>query len=257
MLYIDALTTSTIAILLLFAGKALVSRFDLFKRYSIPEPVIGGIVCAAVVSGIYLLHGSKIEFDIGIRDTLLLYFFAAIGLNSDVRTIRSGGWALIILTALASLFILLQNLLAMTIASAFGLDPRAGLMVGSISLTGGIGTTLAWAPHFVETLGIANAAEIGTAGNMFGLIAACLIGGPVAGYLIRARNIPVSGASMLEIGTLHEPQRTLLDYYGALLALSGKRSGYFSGDGRHHRVVASCQPGATPSAQRSRDAGRT
>ncbi|QJR05342.1 sodium/glutamate symporter [Sphingobium yanoikuyae] len=219
MLYIDALTTSTIAILLLFAGKALVSRFDLFKRYSIPEPVIGGIVCAAVVSGIYLLHGSKIEFDIGIRDTLLLYFFAAIGLNSDVRTIRSGGWALIILTALASLFILLQNLLAMTIASAFGLDPRAGLMVGSISLTGGIGTTLAWAPHFVETLGIANAAEIGTAGNMFGLIAACLIGGPVAGYLIRARNIPVSGASMLEIGTLHEPQRTLLDYYGALLAL--------------------------------------
>ncbi|WP_325234570.1 sodium/glutamate symporter [Sphingobium sp.] len=72
MLYIDALTTSTIAILLLFAGKAIVSRFEIFKRYSIPEPVIGGIVCAAVVSGIYLLHGSKIEFDIGIRDTLLL-----------------------------------------------------------------------------------------------------------------------------------------------------------------------------------------
>ena len=83
------------------------------------------------------------------------------------------------------MFIVLQNLLSMGVASGFGLDPRAGLMLGSISLTGGVGTTLAWAPLFTEQLGIENAMELGIASNTVGLIAACCIGGPIANYLIR------------------------------------------------------------------------
>ena len=58
-------------------------------------------------------------------------------------------------------------------------------MAGSVSLTGGLGTTIAWAPTFTEQLGIANAAEIGVAASTIGLIAACIIGGPIAGYLIK------------------------------------------------------------------------
>ena len=71
-------------------------------------------------------------------------------------------------------------MLGMGVANIFGLDPRAGLLVGSVSLVGGIGTTLAWVPDFVERLGIHNALEIGTAGSMLGLIIACIIGGPIA-----------------------------------------------------------------------------
>lgn len=92
---------------------------------------------------------------------------------------------LIVLVLLASAFMVLQNGLGMTMASLFGMDPRAGLMVGSISLTGGVGTTMAWMPHFTDTLGIASAGGVGLAANMIGLIAACLVGGPIAGWLIR------------------------------------------------------------------------
>ena len=42
------------------------------------------------------------------------------------------------------------------------MDPRAGLMVGSVSLTGGVGTTIAWTPHFEQELGITGPARSGS-----------------------------------------------------------------------------------------------
>jgi len=76
--------------------------------------------------------------------------------------------------------------MGISLASAFGMDPKAGLMVGSISLTGGVGTALAWTPTFVDELGIQNALELGVAANTVGLIAACVIGGILIG---NTRNI--------------------------------------------------------------------
>lgn len=188
------------------------------RRYSIPEPVVGGFACALVVGLIYYTTGSKIEFDLNVRDTLLLYFFAAIGLRSDLLTLKQGGKPLLILLALATGFILLQNLLGMGVAELFGLDSRAGLMTGSISLTGGVGTTLAWGPTFVEKLGIHNAVELGMASNMVGMIAACAIGGPIASYLMRRHAIHGSGARPLDVGVPAQQLTVTLDYFGVLRA---------------------------------------
>ncbi|MFA7487319.1 MAG: sodium/glutamate symporter, partial [Lysobacteraceae bacterium] len=131
----DGLVTTTIAILLFFVGRRLNQRFAWLRRYSIPEPVVGGLFCAIVVGVLYYGFGRQVQFTLDARDVLLLYFFAAIGLNSDVRTLRQGGWPLLILVLLAGGFILLQNGVGMAVASAFGMDPRAGLMTGSVSLT--------------------------------------------------------------------------------------------------------------------------
>src|SRR5690606_4406711 len=101
-----------------------------------------------------------------------------------------------------------------------GMDPRAGLMVGSISLTGGVGTTLAWVPHFTEVLGIAAAGELGLAANMVGLVAACLIGGPIAGWLIRRHAVRPSADADVEVGALYrDTPHASLDYEGVLLAV--------------------------------------
>lgn len=218
-LHLDAYVSFTLAVLLLFVGKACTRRFELLRRYSIPEPVIGGLVCIAIVSALYLAIGLKIDFQLGVRDVLLLYFFAAIGLGSDVRTLRQGGRPLLILVVLATGFMVLQNLAGMAVAAGFGLDRRAGLLTGSVSLTGGVGTTLAWAPHFVQ-LGIANAATIGLASNMAGLIAACAIGGPIAAYLMRRHGLKSSAEAELEVGVRYEDQdHARLDYNSVLLAL--------------------------------------
>ncbi|MBW3139773.1 sodium/glutamate symporter [Ferrimonas balearica] len=216
---VEGFVSFTIAILLLFIGKSITQRSPLLRKYSIPEPVIGGFVCAATVAVLYYVFGRQIEFDLEARDALLLYFFAGIGLRADIATLVKGGRPLFTLLLLASSFIVLQNLLGMAVAGGFGMDPKAGLLSGSISLTGGVGTTLAWAPTFVDELGIANAMELGIASNTVGLIAACVIGGPIARYLIQRHRIQPSGDNDLDIGIQHDDEhRTQLSYYGVLWA---------------------------------------
>ena len=215
---VHGLVSFTLAILLLFLGKTLVQHNTFLRQYCIPESVVGGFVCAAVTSLLYFALNIQVEFDLEVRDTLLLYFFAGIGLKSDMRQLLKGGRPLLILLLLAAVFILLQNSLGMGVAQAFGLDPKAGLMVGSISLTGGVGTTLAWAPLFVEKLGISNAHELGIASNTVGLIAACVIGGPIANRLIRRYQLTPSRDAELEVGILEQQPSKALDYYDVLWA---------------------------------------
>ena len=214
---VDSFLSFTLAIVLLFVGKGLISRFAFLQRYSIPEPVIGGFACATVVAIAYFVFDLRITFSLEVRDILLLYFFAAIGLHADLRTLIAGGKPLLILLTLASSFILLQNLTGMSIASAFGMDAKAGLMVGSISLTGGVGTALAWAPTFVDELGISNALELGVAANTTGLIAACVVGGPIARFLITRKQLSASGESLLDIGVKRDDQPArMVDSYAIL-----------------------------------------
>ena len=234
---VGTLPALTLAILLLFVGKGLAARIATLRRYSIPEPVVGGVLCAGVVCALYYGMGMEVDFELGARDIFLLYFFAALGLNSNVAALARGGWKLVVLLALAGFYIVFQNLVGMGLAGAWGMDPKAGLMVGSVSLTGGVGTTIAWTPHFVDELGIANAGEIGLASNMVGMIAACVVGGPIAGWLIKRHPVMPSADAELEVGTLYgDESRSTLDYAGVLLALFWLNIALMLGQGISHLI---------------------
>jgi ESS family glutamate:Na+ symporter len=217
--YMEGFASFTLAIILLFLGKLIISRSEILKRYSVPEPVIGGFLCVAVVGISYYLFNFELSFNLQARELLLLYFFAAIGLQTDIRTLIAGGRPLVILLALATIFIILQNLVGIGVASLFNMNPKAGLLVGSISLVGGVGTALAWSPTFVDTLHISNALEIGVAANTVGLISACLIGGPIARYLIVRHKIMANREEALDIGVVHDKEhKTMIDSYALLWA---------------------------------------
>ena len=215
---IGGFVSFTLAIILLFLGKIALMRYEVLRRYSIPEPVIGGFLAAMVVGLVFFAFDLQVSFTLDVQDYLLLYFFAGIGLKSDFRTLLSGGRPLAILLVLATVYLFLQNLLGIGVASVFGMDPKAGLMAGSVSLTGGVGTTMAWAPTFIEDLGIANAREIGVAANTVGLIAACVIGGPIANYLIHRYRLTTSGDENLDIGVANDEPHAPVDSYGVLWA---------------------------------------
>ncbi|TKB54205.1 sodium/glutamate symporter [Ferrimonas aestuarii] len=217
---VPAFVSFTLAIIVLFAGKALTLKYAILQKYSIPEPVVGGFACAIVVGLAYYLFDYQLTFQLEVMDWLLVYFFTGIGLRADIQTLLKGGKPLLILLVLASSYIVLQNVLGMSVASLFGLDPRAGLMSGSVSLTGGVGTTMAWAPTFVQELGIANATELGVASNTLGLIGACCIGGPIAAFLVKRHNLETSHNDDLTIGTRHnEAARNIsVNYFGVLRA---------------------------------------
>lgn len=213
---IDAFISFTLAIVLLFIGKFATMRYEVLRKYSIPEPVIGGFICALIVAILYYFFDITTQFDLAIRDTLLLYFFAGIGLSASFKTLVSGGKPLLILTLLAIIYIVLQNVIGVSVASMLGLEPLLGLVAGSISLIGGVGTTMAWSPTF-EEMGIDGAAEVGLAANTLGLIAACLIGGPIANYLIKRHKLNPNPDHNLDIGVCHN-ETTKLDHFGYLYA---------------------------------------
>ena len=112
----------------------------------------------------------------------------------------------------------MQNLARDGRGAAFGMDPKAGLMVGSVSLTGGLGTTIAWGPTFTEQLGISNAVELGVAASTLGLIAACIIGGPIATFLIKRHQLQTSDDDDLDVGQPNDEHHQPVDSYGVLWA---------------------------------------
>ncbi len=184
-LQIGAFASFNIAIMVLAVGKLLHRRVRALREFNIPEPVASGLLVSLLVALVYAVSGLEVGFDLAVRDFLLLYFFAGIGLNADVRTLRSGGRPLLILLVVTVVYIVIQNLTGVAMATLLGLDPLVGLLGGSVSLVGGHGTAIAWGPRFTELHGIDSALEIGVASATFGLILSSLMGGPIARLLIR------------------------------------------------------------------------
>jgi ESS family glutamate:Na+ symporter len=182
---IGAFASFNTAIMVLAAGKLLHRRIKPLREFNIPEPVASGLLVSVLIGVLHAVTGLELSFNLAVRDFLLLYFFAGIGLNADVRTLRSGGWPLLFLLGATVVYIVVQNLTGVAMARLLGLDPLVGLLTGSVSLVGGHGTAIAWGPRFAALHGVQSAVEIGAASATFGLILSALMGGPIARILIR------------------------------------------------------------------------
>lgn len=186
---VPAFEAATLGFLVYLIGVQITHRVRFLRDFNIPEPVSGGLIAALVTLGIYLLIGRPVEFDLSVRDYLLILFFSGIGLNARLTDLASGGKPLLILLGLTVCLIFLQNVLGLFTALAFGLPPNLGVLLGSASLIGGHGTTIAWAPAVAEETGFPGAMELGIASATLGLIAAALLGGPVARVLIERNKL--------------------------------------------------------------------
>lgn len=197
---LDPRQTLIIAILVLFLGRYINGRLQVLRDYNIPEPVSGGLLASLVFGLVYWLGGTEISFDMANRDMLLIVFFTTIGLSSRIDVLREGGRALFVLLFLAVGYLFLQNLAGIGIAAAVGAPPAVGLLTGSVSLSGGHGTAIAWAPTFAEEYGIPFAMEIGLACATFGLIFGGIIGGPIARYLVWRHKLSSDSSGELTVG---------------------------------------------------------
>ena len=182
---VHSFLTATLGILVLFVGKVLNRRIGLLREFTIPEPVSGGLLVAAVLTVLHGLFGLEMEFGMRARDVLLVVFFTTVGINASFADLRRGGRSMLVLLALTIFLMLAQNTLGIALARWEGLPGATGLLMGTVSLIGGHGTTIAWAPQIAGEKGVANALEIGIAAATFGLILASASGGPIARFLIR------------------------------------------------------------------------
>jgi ESS family glutamate:Na+ symporter len=177
--------TLALATALFFVGQLIVQRSSFLQRYSIPVPVVGGVLCALVLALADLAADVQLDMDESLKDPLLLAFFATLGLGADVRSLARGGWKLVILLGLFVALMVMQCAIGVGLARLLDLHPLVGLLGGSIALVGGHGTAAAYAASFSDTRNLQGALELGMAAATAGLIFGSLLAGPVAERLMR------------------------------------------------------------------------
>ena len=181
---LDTLETLMGASVVLLLGRQILARTPILRTYSIPEPVIGGLLVAFLVFALRAVLQIDVRFDTTLQTPLMLTFFATIGLNADLAGLKAGGRSLIVFLGAVVGLLVMQDALGLVLAWALGQERLLGLLGASVTLSGGHGTGAAWAKVFAERHGLASATEIAIACATFGLILGGLIGGPVARFLI-------------------------------------------------------------------------
>lgn len=178
-------------------------KLPLLDRLNIPVPVAGGLVYAVMALA---LHGRvvNLEPDTTLRDLFMIAFMTTIGLNARTELIRKGGAGVIKLLAIATVGAVLQNVLGIALAKALHVDPRLGILTGSVALTGGPGTAVAFGGTF-EKLGVQGATGVALAAATFGIAVASLISAYIGASLIGRKRSAAHAAMPAAIPTAPTP----------------------------------------------------
>src|SRR4051812_15677846 len=93
---LDPLMSLLAALIVLLVGTLLNRRIGVLARYNIPDPITGGLLFAALASIVGAAAGWRLEINQTLKPTLLLLFFAGVGMGADLRQLGRGGKALAI-----------------------------------------------------------------------------------------------------------------------------------------------------------------
>jgi ESS family glutamate:Na+ symporter len=183
MLTLDQVHTVAFAGIILFLGYGIRRIVPWLARYNIPAPVIGGLLVAIAITLMRVRGISLVTFDIGLRNPLMIAFFTSIGFGASVALLRVGGPAVLLFFIASTVMAVGQNVIGAAVAWGMGQPPLLGVLAGSVTLTGGPATGLAFAPLF-ERAGISGAEPLAVAAAMVGIVGGGIVGGPVGTWLL-------------------------------------------------------------------------
>lgn len=185
---LDLIQTVAFAGLVLFLGYGIRRVVPPLARYNIPAPVIGGLIVAGILTWARSAGKTPLTFDTTLQSPMMVAFFTSIGFAASLRLLKVGGPQVLIFFGVATLFAVAQNVLGAGMAMALGLHPLFGVLTGSVTLTGGPATGLAFAPLF-EQNGVPGAATVAVASAMVGIVMGGVIGAPIATRLIERHKL--------------------------------------------------------------------
>ena len=197
---VDKVQAVALAVCTYYFGVWLKGKVGVLSRYSIPSPVVGGMSFAIVVSFLEYFNIVKVQIDSTLQTVLMLGFFTTIGLMASLRVVKDGGRLL-----LGFLLAVTVLGMGMAIAEAMGFDKHYGILAGSVSMMGGLGTAAAFGPYFEETYGITGGTAVAVTAATFGMVAALLIGGPFGEWCIRRYQVKTPDEVQQPEPELHLP----------------------------------------------------
>lgn len=183
--------TLAISILVLLLGREIKKRVNFLERFFIPAPVVGGVIFSILLLIGHNTGAFSFSFDNVLKDFLMTIFFTTIGFTASGKLLKKGGVGVVVFLITATVLVIIQDIVGVSMAKMFGEHPLLGLAVGSVPLTGGHGTSGAFGP-VLEEFGVTGGLSVSIAAATYGLIAGCLIGGPVAKRLRDKYNLKPS-----------------------------------------------------------------
>ncbi len=182
-LSLDLIQTVAFAGVILFLGYGLRRLVPPLGRVNIPAPVCGGLPVAGILAILYFNDVQPLKFDTVLQVPLQNTFFTSIGFAASLSLLKRGGPLVFLFFIISLVVAALQNILGGAVAWALGQHPLMGVLAGSVTLTGGPATGLAFAPLF-EQAGVPGAATLAVAAAMVGIVAGGVMGGPIGTYLV-------------------------------------------------------------------------
>lgn len=166
--------------------------------YFIPASVVGGLLCSFLIFALFKANLVEIKMTNTLQDFFVNIFFTCTGFTVSIPVIKKSGKQGAILAVVAVFFLAIQNLVGVGLTQLLGLNKLLGVAMGSISMSGGVGSGAAFGPT-LETLGAEGVTTVGVAAATFGLLAGSLVGGPVAKRLIDKYHLKADVDSKMKI----------------------------------------------------------
>ena len=187
-LTMNMVQTTGFAIIVLLIGMLVRKKVRFFTKYCIPAPVIGGLIFSIVTTILRSANILEFDFDTTLQSFFQIMYFCTIGFAASFKMLKVGGSKVVKFLVIASIFALLQDVLAVGLADTVGIEPLLALMTASPALTGGRGPSAAVAPS-VEALGYSAATTVAVTAATFGILCGSVMGGPVATRLIERHDL--------------------------------------------------------------------
>jgi ESS family glutamate:Na+ symporter len=212
MLELDLVQTLAFAGVALLLGEGLRRVVPVLARYNLPAPVLGGLLVAITVLIARSQGVTLLQFDTTLQSPLMIAFFTTIGFGASLSLMKVGGPDVLRFFLLATVFAVAQNVVGILVALGFGLHPLFGVLAGSVTLTGGPATGLAFAPLFEEA-GVVGASSVAVAVAIGGIVSGGVVGGPASTILIDRNNIATprrGGGGDIEVALVETEVATVL-----------------------------------------------
>ena len=110
------------------------------QRMCMPAPAVGALPFAFLTAILSYYKILNITFEGSLQTFLMLAFFTTIGLMASLKVLKKGGIFIIFFFLACAVWIVVQNTAGIMIAKALGIEPIIGIMAGSVSMIGGLGT---------------------------------------------------------------------------------------------------------------------
>lgn len=179
-----ALQTLAIGCMTIPLGYSVKRFLPFFDRYNFPVPVVGGLFFSLFFSGYQKISGQSVQFDSSLSTPLMIMFFSSLGYEASFRSLREGGHWVARFLGLAVLVLFLQVAAGILVSHLIDQPLLTGVLASAVSLVGGPGTTLAFAPTFASH-GVPHAETFGLAMAIGGIVLGGLVGSPIATWLIQ------------------------------------------------------------------------